>query len=73
MCGDVGLDEKGGLFWIDSAGNVLSSSLPSIFCKLCGVLGDCQRVKINDAKNRFVGFLHLDPLQESTRVIAKVK
>ena len=73
MCGDAGLDEKGGPFWIDSTRNVLSSRLPSIFCKFFWVLGDGQRVKIHDAEDRVVGFLHLNPLQESTCVISKVK
>jgi hypothetical protein len=69
----VGLDKEGGLLRIDSAGNVLRRGFSSGCSERGRVLRDRDGVKIDDTEHRIMSALHLDPLQQGTRVVAKVQ
>ena len=73
MSGYVGLNKQGGFLRVNTAGDVLGRSLPSVFGQLLGILGDREGVEIHHTEDSVVGFLHCDPLQKRTRIVTKVE
>ncbi len=73
MRGDVRLHEQCRLGRIDACCDVLCGRAAGVLPKLSRILGDRDRVQVDDAEHGVVAGLQFLPLQQRTNVVADVQ
>ena len=73
MLDDLGLIEEDALFWVEAGRDVGGRDLANGCAQLRRVLPNRDGVQIDDAINAFVRFLHLDPIDHGTEIIAEMQ